>query len=131
MENCIFCKILHGKIPCNKVYEDNDFFAFLDRDPVKPGHTLLIPKKHIIWMQESEDKTIEDIFKLTKKMMLVFKKGLGCDYVQIGIYGEEIPHFHIHLIPRMFNDDLPKFTRTKYKDDKQKLEILEKITRAL
>jgi len=130
-ENCIFCKIAKGEILCDKVYEDENFMAFFDIEPVTDGHLLLIPKEHIPWMQEAEDKTISSIFILTKKLMLALKKGLGCNYVQVGVYGEEIQHLHIHLIPRFFNDDLPKFLRKKYKDNNQIKELSGKITQAL
>ena len=131
MENCIFCKIVKGEIHCNKIYEDTNFLAFLDIEPVANGHILIIPKEHVLWMQEVNDKSIGDIFILTKKLMLAIKKGLGCDYIQEGVYGEEIQHFHIHLIPRYFEDNLPKFPRKKYKDDTEKNEIISKITQAL
>lgn len=116
MENCIFCKIIKKEIPCSDVYEDNNFLAFLDIQPVSDGHLLLIPKKHVVWMQEAEDEIISEIFKLTKKLMLVMKKGINCDYVQVSIVGKDVPHFHIHLIPRYFKDTLSMFPTKKYKD---------------
>lgn len=126
-DNCIFCKIIKKEIPANKVYEDNDFFAFLDIQPVSIGHILIIPKKHIMWMQEADDKTIAEIFKLSKKLMLAIKKGLECDYVQVSIVGTDVPHFHIHLIPRYFNDNLPKFSTRKY-TNKEIQNTIKKIT---
>lgn len=67
-------------------------------------------------MQESDDETIGKIFKLTKKMMLALKKGLACDYVQESVVGNEIPHFHIHLIPRYNGDHFRNFPTKEYKD---------------
>ena len=130
MENCIFCKIIKKEIPCNKIYEDNAFLAFLDIQPVSDGHMLIIPKKHIVWMQEAEDETIAEIFKLTKKLMLAVKNGMECDYVQVSIVGKDVPHFHIHLIPRYFNDGFPQFATKKYQDDKSS-EVAQKIIQAL
>ena len=115
--DCIFCKIITKEIPCKKIYEDNDFLAFLDIQPVSMGHILIIPKKHIIWMQEAEDKTIAEIFQLSKRLMIAIKKGVKCDYVQISIVGTDVPHFHIHLIPRYFDDNLPKFSTKKYSEE--------------
>jgi len=112
--NCIFCKIAKGEIPAHKIYENKNFLAFLDIEPVSHGHILIIPKKHIVWMYEADDKTIADIFKLTKKLMLALKKSMRCDYVQEWVSGEEIPHFHIHLLPRYSTDDLPNPKRKKY-----------------
>ncbi|HUC88712.1 MAG TPA: HIT family protein [Candidatus Paceibacterota bacterium] len=114
--NCIFCKIAKGEIPCHKIYENKSFLVFLDIKPVNHGHLLIIPKKHFAWMQEADDKTIEEIFKLTKKMMLALKKGLKCDYVQVGIVGNEIPHFHIHLIPRYNGDNFKNLPTREYKE---------------
>jgi histidine triad (HIT) family protein len=128
--NCIFCKIAKKEIPSDIVFEDKNFFAFLDINPVSHGHILIIPKEHIIWMQEANDKIISDIFILTKKLMLVMKKAMPCDYVQVSVNGEEVPHFHIHLIPRYFNDDLPQFPRKKYQGSETS-ELVKKITSAL
>jgi len=131
MENCIFCKIIKGEIPCSKVYEDKAFLAFLDIQPVSDGHILIIPKEHIIWMQEASDETISEIFKLTKKLMLAVKNGIKCDYVQVSIVGKDVPHFHIHLIPRYFGDNLPQFPVKKYKDIESSKKVLNKIIGAL
>jgi len=131
MENCIFCKIVKGEIPADKIYEDKDFLAFLDIRPVSHGHILIIPKEHIIWMQDVSDEMISKIFILTKKIMIAVRKGLPCDYVLESVAGNEVPHFHIHLIPRYFNDGLREFPRTDYKGSEHQTEIKEKIIRAL
>lgn len=127
---CIFCKISKREIPSTKVYEDESFFAFLDIQPVSDGHLLIIPKKHIVWMQDAEDETICEIFKLAKKLMLAIKKGIGCDYVQLSIVGKDVPHFHIHLIPRYLKDNLPMFPIKKYKN-KESDEAAQKIIEVL
>ncbi|KKP85868.1 hypothetical protein A3B84_01155 [Candidatus Nomurabacteria bacterium RIFCSPHIGHO2_02_FULL_35_13] len=130
MENCIFCKIIKGDIPCNKIYENENFLAFLDIKPVSDGHLIIIPKKHVVWMQEADDEIISEIFKLTKKIMLALKKGLSCDYVQQSVVGNEVPHFHIHLIPRYYSDNFRNFPTKEYKEGQEK-EILKKIISAL
>jgi len=96
MQDCIFCKIVKKEIPCAKIYEDADFLSFIDIQPLSLGHTLIIPKKHIAWMQEADNEIITDIFKLTKKLMLAIKNALGCDYVQLSVIGKDIQHFHGH-----------------------------------
>jgi len=118
MNNCIFCKIIKKEIPCDKIYENKNFLVFLDIAPVSDGHVLIVPKKHIVWMQEADDKTISDIFKLSKKIMLAMKNRLKCDYVQLSVVGKDISHFHVHLIPRYFSDNLHKynFPTKKYQD---------------
>lgn len=128
--DCIFCKIIKKEIPCNKVFENNKFLVFLDIKPVNHGHLLIIPKHHVVWMQEADDKTIADIFKLTKKMMLALKKGLGCDYIHESVVGNEVPHFHIHLIPRYKNDAYRNYPTKKYKQ-KEAERTLEKIKKAI
>lgn len=128
--NCIFCKIIKKDIPCDILYEDKNFLAFLDIYPFGKGHSLLIPKKHFIWMQEADDKIISEIFKKAKKIMLAMKKGLKCDYVQVLVLGKDVPHFHIHLVPRKLESDIFKKEILKY-EDKEKKEILKKIQKYL
>ncbi len=130
MEDCIFCKIAKKEILCDKIYEDTEFFAFLDIKPVSHGHILIIPKTHIVWMQNAPDETISKIFILTKKIMAAVKRGLNCDYVLESVAGNEIPHFHIHLIPRYFDDGLQEFPRLDYKNTDQ-TKIKEKIIAVL
>lgn len=129
-KNCIFCKIVKKEIPCNLVYEDKNFLVFLDIKPINHGHLLVIPKKHVVWMQESDDKIIGNIYKLAKKMMLALKKSLKCDYVQLSVVGNEVPHFHIHLIPRYYDDNFRNFPTKEY-IKKEDAKILNKIKNAL
>jgi histidine triad (HIT) family protein len=102
MDECIFCKIVSGEIPSTKVYEDELFFGFLDVNTVTKGHTLLIPKLHSQWMHGTEDYVVGKIFITAKKLMNKMREEMHCDYIQISVVGEEIPHFHVHLIPRYF-----------------------------
>jgi histidine triad (HIT) family protein len=129
-ETCIFCKIAKGEIPSNKIFENKDFLVFLDIKPVNHGHLLIIPKKHIVWMQEADDKTIASAFVLAKKMMLVQKKSLKCDYIQLSVVGNEVPHFHIHLIPRYTGDKFRNFPTKEYKNREDE-KIKEKIISVL
>ena len=119
-ENCIFCKIIKNEIPSEKIYEDEKVFAFMDIKPVSEGHILLIPKEHTPWMQDVSDETIEYIFKKAKNLMQVLKQSLNCDFVQLSIVGEEVPHFHIHLIPRYFDDNLPRWITKNYTADEMR-----------
>jgi histidine triad (HIT) family protein len=130
MENCIFCKIVKKETPCEKIYENKKFLAFIDIKPVSHGHILIIPKRHVVWMQDADDKTVAEIFKLTKKLMLALKKAMKCDFVQVGIVGDEIPHFHIHLIPRYSSDNFKNLPTKKYGDGESS-KIARKIIQAL
>jgi histidine triad (HIT) family protein len=131
MNDCIFCKIISKEIPANIVYEDEQFLAFLDINPVRKGHLLLIPKKHDEWMVDVDDASIGDIFVQAKKIMRAMKQGVGCDYVQLSVVGKDVPHFHIHLMPRYFNDGLQGWATTTYADDAEKNSFVQKISDAL
>lgn len=125
MDN-IFLKIIKGDIPCTKIYEDEESLAFLDIHPVSKGHTLLIPKEPYVWMQDVPDELLARMFLKAKKLMNHIKETLPCDYVQISVVGKDVPHFHIHLIPRFFNDTLPSFPTLTYKENEMDM-IAEKI----
>jgi histidine triad (HIT) family protein len=99
MDNCIFCKIVAGQIPCAKIWEDGDFIAFLDINPISEGHTLVIPKKHEDYVFELDDRAYSGLFKSSKSVATLLKKALAVDRVGVIIEGFLVPHAHIHLIP--------------------------------
>ncbi|MEI6400285.1 MAG: HIT family protein [bacterium] len=107
----IFTKIIKREIPASIVYEDEESIAFLDINPVSKGHTLLITKEPYKWMTDVPEELIARMFIKTKKMMEHMKKQLPCDFVQIGIVGNEVPHFHIHLIPRKLDEGVTQTNR--------------------
>jgi len=126
MENCIFCKIIAGEIPADKIYEDDKILAFLDINPVMPGHVLIIPREHYAMMLDVPDELLGYCFIKAKELMIKTKKAMEVDYISVSVSGIDIPHFHIHLIPRKFNDELPGWpTKTYAEDEMQK--IAEKI----
>jgi len=127
MDDCIFCKIVKGEIPSTKVYEDSNFLAFMDIKPMAKGHVLLIPKSHHQWMTDTPDEIISDVFIVAKNLMNKIKTGLPCDYVQLSIVGKEVPHFHIHLIPRFMNDGLATWTPLEYSSREEVEEYAHKI----
>lgn len=129
MLDCLFCKIVNGEIPSTKVYEDENFLGFLDIYPVVKGHVLLIPKHHVEWMQDDTDENIEKIFVLAKKLMSKIKTNLACDFVQISIVGEDVPHFHIHFIPRFKTDNMPRWDKIKYDSNDEMLDYAKMITK--
>lgn len=97
MENCIFCKIVNGEIPAHKVYEDDDFFAFLDIHPQSPGHTQVIPKKHVRWVWDVENAG--KYFEVAKKIAKAQQKAFNTDWILSKIVGDEIEHAHIWVFP--------------------------------
>jgi histidine triad (HIT) family protein len=102
--DCIFCKIATKEIPSSIVYEDQNFFGFLDNNPKAEGHTLLIPKEHYVWMYDAPDEIVAEAFIVTKKLMKEMLEKYKVDFVKISVMGTDVPHFHIHLIPRKFQD---------------------------
>lgn len=116
MEDCLFCKIVKGEIPAEKVYEDSEFVAFMDIYPVMKGHTLMIPKFHVEWMQDANDELIAKLFVQVKHLMKKMKENLNCDFVQIGVVGEAVKHLHIHLIPRYLDDNMLRWPILTYND---------------
>ena len=99
---CIFCKIIKGEIPSYKVYEDDNFLAFLDIIPRNPGHTLVIPKKHFKWVWEVPN--IGEYYKVVGKIATAIQKAMETEWVVSLVLGEEVPHAHVWLVPR-FEDD--------------------------
>lgn len=102
MTDCIFCKIVEGDIPCHKVFEDDNFLAFLDIRPLNPGHTLVIPKKHFRWVWDVDN--IGSYYQAVQKIVVAIKKAFNTDYVVSLVFGEEVPHAHVWLVPRLEND---------------------------
>lgn len=97
MKNCIFCKIIKKEIPAEIVYEDSDFLAFLDINPQSPGHTQVIPKKHIRWVWDHEN--VGEYFEVAKKIALAQRKAFETDFILSKIVGDEVPHAHIWIFP--------------------------------
>jgi len=127
MEDCIFCKIVKGEIPSAKIYEDDKILAFLDINPVNFGHVLVIPKNHYQMMQDTPDELVCLVFKKAKGLMVVIKATLEADFVAVTVVGTDVPHFHVHLIPRYFNDGLENFWPTKKYGEGEMLAVAEKI----
>jgi histidine triad (HIT) family protein len=95
----IFSKIVSGEIPCYKIAETNDFLAFLDINPVKKGHVLVIPKREIDYYFDLDDELFIGINLFTKIVSEAIKKAIPCKKVGVAVVGLEVPHAHIHLIP--------------------------------
>jgi histidine triad (HIT) family protein len=121
MENCLFCKIVSGEIPSQKVYEDSETLAFLDINPVNPGHTLIIPKRHFDNIEEIPETVLCNVIMTVKKVGNALKKGLGVKgyNLQVNndpIAGRIIPHIHVHVIPRLEDDGLKLWPQGEYRE---------------
>jgi len=130
MEDCIFCKIIAGGIPCAKIYEDDKVLAFLDIKPVNNGHTLIIPKEHYHWMTDTPDEIVTHAYVLAKNLMAAIKKAFNADYVSLTVVGNEVPHFHVHLIPRYHADNFINWPTHDYQTGEMQ-ESLETIKKEL
>ncbi|MFH1155681.1 MAG: HIT family protein [Pseudomonadota bacterium] len=109
MEDCIFCKIIKGIIPSFKVYEDEKVFAFEDINPISPGHTLIVPKKHCVNLLDITEDDLLAVAGASRKIAAAMKKGLGADgIVAMQLSGravhQEVMHYHLHLVPRKDSD---------------------------
>ena len=95
----IFSRIVAGEIPSYKIAEDENFFAFLDINPMAKGHTLVIPKKEIDYIFDLDDNLLKDMTIFSKKIAKTIEKVIPCKRVGMMVVGMEVPHAHIHLIP--------------------------------
>lgn len=103
----LFSKIASGEIPSWKVAEDDDFYAFLDINPVAEGHTLVIPR-HVEddYIFNLDEKTYEGLWAFARKVAVALKAAIPCRRVGVAVLGMEVPHTHIHLIPLQTEGDL-------------------------
>jgi len=97
MNDCIFCKIISGEIPARKVYEDENFLAFLDIHPTSPGHVQIIPKKHVRWVWDVEN--VGQYFEVARKIAKAQQKAFDTDWILSKIVGEDVEHAHIWVYP--------------------------------
>jgi histidine triad (HIT) family protein len=123
----IFSKIISGEIPCYKIAENSDFLAFLDINPLAPGHTLVIPKKEVDYIFNIDDELYAGLWKFAKQVAPAVEKAVPCKRIGIAVIGLEVAHAHIHLIP-ITNVDQINFSQPKLKLSPEELsETAEKI----
>jgi len=108
-DSCIFCKIVQGKAPSHKIYEDDLSLCILDINPFSRGHCLVVPKRHVPWWHELSDEENSSLFRAAKivanKMMLELEPDFVCMYAR----GRRIAHTHIFLVPTYKGDVLDRF----------------------
>ena len=102
MNECIFCKIGNKEIPAKVLYEDEIVIAYLDINPMHPGHTLIIPKNHFQDLDDIDEKTISHIYMIAKKIKKLLENKIGANGIKLvqnnGVL-QEIKHYHLHIIP--------------------------------
>ncbi len=102
----IFTRIINGEIPCYKVAEDDNYFAFLDINPLKAGHTLVVPKKETDYIFDLSDDELSGMIVFSKKVAAAIKAAYPCNRVGVAVLGLEVPHAHIHLVPMDSMEDI-------------------------
>jgi len=95
----VFTKIIRGEIPCYKIAESQEFFAFLDINPLAKGHTLVIPKKEIDYLFDLDNELYLNLFAFARKVGTAIESVISCKRIGLIVFGLDVPHAHIHLIP--------------------------------
>jgi len=112
----IFSKIIAGEIPCHKIAENEEFFAFLDINPIAEGHTLVVPRKEIDYLFDIEDDLLGRMMIFAKKVAHAIERAIPCQRIGLTVIGLEVPHAHIHLVPIKKESDIyfgnPKLKKT-------------------
>lgn len=126
----IFTKIINGEIPSYKIAETDNCYAFLDINPLKEGHTLVIPKKEVDYLFDVDDAILTEMNLLSKRIAKAIEKVIPCKRVGVAVLGLEVPHAHIHLIPI---DDLYdiEFSKPKLKLSNERFEEISAAIRQL
>lgn len=127
----IFSKIAAGEIPSYKVAADDKHYAFLDINPVAPGHTLVIPRREVDYIFDLTDEEYAELQLFAKRVAEAMKKALPCKRIGVAVMGLEVPHAHIHLIPFNSEGDMD-FRREKlHLDDKDMADIAASIAQEI
>jgi histidine triad (HIT) family protein len=127
----IFSMIAAGQIPSYKIAEDENYYAFLDINPLAKGHTLVIPKKEVDYIFDLDDATYEGLWTFAKKVAAGIKTAIPCKRVGVAVLGMEVPHAHIHLVPLQKEGDLNFRNKKLSLTPEEFQEIAQKIAAAV
>lgn len=133
METCIFCKIVKGEIPCEKIWENENVLVFLDTSPATEGHALVIPKKHYENIFDIPNRFLSEIIETAKKIAELLKDKMGAEGINLLnsnnlVAQQEVFHYHLHVIPRYSRDKFRIDFKNKT-ENKNLKKIAEKIRR--
>jgi len=123
----LFSKIINGEIPCHKILEDKNYLAFLEIQPINPGHTLVIPKQETDYIFDVNDEMLSELMIFAKKVAQQIKRKITCKRIGVMVCGLEVPHTHIHLIPINSSLDL-NFKNAKPASTEELRDIAKKIS---
>ena len=122
----IFTKIIRGELPCYKIDETDDCFAFLDINPNSKGHTLCILKKEIDYIFDLSSEDYQKLMNFSRKIAIALKKSVNCKRIALSVVGLEVPHVHVHLVPLESMSDM-NFGKSIKLDDNEFKSLVEKI----
>lgn len=125
----IFSRIIAGEIPSYKVAEDDNYYAFLDINPLTKGHTLVVPKKEVDYLFDLDDETLAGMILFAKKVATKIKREIACARVAVVVLGMEVLHAHIHLIPIQSENDVDFHREKLHLTPEEFREIADKLTR--
>ena len=108
-QDCIFCQIVRGEAPASFVHQDDAIVAFMDIQPITQGHMLVVPREHTVWMKDVTDQVALRAFRVARQLASVVPATLGAGGVNLFVADgevafQDVPHFHIHVIPRYAGD---------------------------
>ncbi|WP_417213099.1 HIT family protein [Bizionia sp.] len=109
----LFTKIINGDVPCYKIAETDDYFAFLDINPNAKGHTLCIPKQEVDKLFDLDEVTYHGLLEFSRQIALAIEKAVPCKRVGLTVIGLEVPHAHVHLIPLNTMEDARFISKKK------------------
>lgn len=124
----IFSKIVAGEIPSYKIAEDENYYAFLDINPVAPGHTLVIPKHEVDYIFDLDEQEYTGLMSFAKRVAAAIKLSMPCVKVGVAVLGLEVPHAHVHLVPINKESDMNFFGKKLSLPADQMQEICQKIS---
>ena len=136
-DDCIFCRILAGAIPSTRVHEDEQTIAFMDIGPIVRGHVLVIPRAHSENLLDTAPEVLAHMMRTARRIAQAQVEGLGADGINLtlahgAVAGQEVPHIHLHVIPR-FRDDGHRWNwnAKRYENNDQMAEVAQRIRSAL
>jgi len=127
-DQCVFCEILRGNSPASFTYEDDNFVAFMDVQPITHGHMLVVPREHAVLMSDVNETAAMRTFRVARKLSSVVRTTLGASGVNLFVADgetafQDVPHFHVHVIPRYPNDGFGLTFPERYNQPPQRAEL--------
>jgi len=127
-DQCVFCEILRGNSPASFTYEDDNVVAFMDVQPITHGHMLVVPREHAVLMSDVNETAAMRTFRVARKLSSVVRTTLGASGVNLFVADgetafQDVPHFHVHVIPRYPNDGFGLTFPERYNQPPQRAEL--------